>query len=622
MIKHHHKECITCQEDDEYEAKEKIIRLIISIILLAISFILKGNIILIILSYIVIGYDIMKEAIGNLMNGFLIDETFLMTTATLGAIAIGEYYEAVIVMILYQIGEFLQDKAVDHSKKHIKDLMNIKPEYARVKRNNTYEKVSPKEVLVGDIILVKPGEKVPLDGIIIKGNSYLDTFSITGESVPRYVKEKDNILSGCINQNSVLEIKVTCLEKNSTVNKILELIENATDKKANHEKFITRFARVYTPIVVSLAISLAILPPLILHQPFTSWIYKALSFLVISCPCALVISVPLAFFAGIGLCAKKGIIVKGSIYLEEIPRVKKMLFDKTGTLTKGVFDIQEINAINIDKDTLLEIVATAEYYSNHPIATSIKKYYGKKIEEKQIEKIEELAGLGIKATISGKEVLVGNQKLMKQSKITYTKYDKVGTIIYVAIDKTFSGTILISDKIKENVEEVIDKLKNEYGITTYMLTGDKKEYAEDISKKIHIDYYEAELLPQDKVKKIKEIKKESRDELVVFMGDGINDAPVLSLSDIGISMGGVGSDAAIEASDIIFMEDKIDKLLTLMSIAKKTLKIAKQNIIFSIGIKVIILLLSALGLTSMWWAIFADVGVSILAILNSLRVLK
>ena len=622
MIKHHHKECITCQEDDEYEAKEKIIRLIISIILLAISFILKGNIILIILSYIVIGYDIMKEAIGNLMNGFLIDETFLMTTATLGAIAIGEYYEAVIVMILYQIGEFLQDKAVDHSKKHIKDLMNIKPEYARVKRNNTYEKVSPKEVLVGDIILVKPGEKVPLDGIIIKGNSYLDTFSITGESVPRYVKEKDNILSGCINQNSVLEIKVTCLEKNSTVNKILELIENATDKKANHEKFITRFARVYTPIVVSLAISLAILPPLILHQPFTSWIYKALSFLVISCPCALVISVPLAFFAGIGLCAKKGIIVKGSIYLEEIPRVKKMLFDKTGTLTKGVFDIQEINAINIDKDTLLEIVATAEYYSNHPIATSIKKYYGKKIEEKQIEKIEELAGLGIKATISGKEVLVGNQKLMKQSKITYTKYDKVGTIIYVAIDKTFSGTILISDKIKENVEEVIDKLKNEYGITTYMLTGDKKEYAEDISKKIHIDYYEAELLPQDKVKKIKEIKKESRDELVVFMGDGINDAPVLSLSDIGISMGGVGSDAAIEASDIIFMEDKIDKLLALMSIAKKTLKIAKQNIIFSIGIKVIILLLSALGLTSMWWAIFADVGVSILAILNSLRVLK
>ena len=622
MIKHHHKECITCQEDDEYEAKEKIIRLIISIILLVISFILKGNIILIILSYIVIGYDIMKEAIGNLMNGFLIDETFLMTTATLGAIAIGEYYEAVIVMILYQIGEFLQDKAVDHSKKHIKDLMNIKPEYARVKRNNTYEKVSPKEVLVGDIILVKPGEKVPLDGIIIKGNSYLDTFSITGESVPKYVKEKDNILSGCINQNSVLEIKVTCLEKNSTVNKILELIENATDKKANHEKFITRFARVYTPIVVSLAISLAILPPLILHQPFTSWIYKALSFLVISCPCALVISVPLAFFAGIGLCAKKGIIVKGSIYLEEIPRVKKMLFDKTGTLTKGVFDIQEINAINIDKDTLLEIVATAEYYSNHPIATSIKKYYGKKIEEKQIEKIEELAGLGIKTTISGKEVLVGNQKLMKQSKITYTKYDKAGTIIYVAIDKTFSGTILISDKIKENVEEVIDKLKNEYGITTYMLTGDKKEYAEDISKKIHIDYYEAELLPQDKVKKIKEIKKESRDELVVFMGDGINDAPVLSLSDIGISMGGVGSDAAIEASDIIFMEDKIDKLLTLMSIAKKTLKIAKQNIIFSIGIKVIILLLSALGLTSMWWAIFADVGVSILAILNSLRVLK
>lgn len=622
MIKHHHKECITCQGDDEYEAKEKIIRLIISIILLAISFILKGNIILIILSYIVIGYDIMKEAIGNLMNGFLIDETFLMTTATLGAIAIGEYYEAVIVMILYQIGEFLQDKAVDHSKKHIKDLMNIKPEYARVKRNNTYEKVSPKEVLVGDIILVKPGEKVPLDGMIIKGNSYLDTFSITGESVPRYVKEKDNILSGCINQNSVLEIKVTCLEKNSTVNKILELIENATNKKANHEKFITRFARIYTPIVVSLAISLAILPPLILHQPFTSWIYKALSFLVISCPCALVISVPLAFFAGIGLCAKKGIIVKGSIYLEEIPKVKKMLFDKTGTLTKGVFDIQEINAINIDKDTLLEIVATAEYYSNHPIATSIKKYYGKKIEEKQIEKIEELAGLGIKATISGKEVLVGNQKLMKQSKITYTKYDKVGTIIYVAIDKTFSGTILISDKIKENVEEVIDKLKNEYGITTYMLTGDKKEYAEDISKKIHIDYYEAELLPQDKVKKIKEIKKMSRDELVVFMGDGINDAPVLSLSDIGISMGGVGSDAAIEASDIIFMEDKIDKLLTLMSIAKKTLKIAKQNIIFSIGIKVIILLLSALGLTSMWWAIFADVGVSILAILNSLRVLK
>ena len=610
--------------NDEEEIS-KIIRIILSIILLIICiFIPSTNIknVIFLINYIIISYDIILEAIKNIAKAHLIDETFLMTIATLGAIIIGEYQEAIIVMTLYQIGELLQETAVNKSKKHIKELMNIKPDFARIKINNKYKEVPPKDVSIGDIILVKPGEKIPLDGTIIKGTSYLDTFSLTGESIPKNVKENDKVLSGSINQNRVLEIKVTCNEEESTVNKILKLIENATDKQANHEKFITKFAKIYTPIVIILAILLTTIPPIILKQPINKWLYRALSFLVISCPCALVISIPLAFFAGIGICAKHGILIKGSYFLESIPKIKNIVFDKTGTLTKGVFDIQEINAINNNKEELLETVAYAEYYSNHPIAISIKKHYHKEINKNKIEQLEELSGYGIKVLINKKEVLVGNEKLMKKYKINYQKNNQIGTILYIAIEKKFQGTILISDKIKDNIENTIATLKNNYNIKSIMLTGDKKEYAEDIKNKIKIEEYYAEMLPQEKVKHIEKLSSTNKNELTAFIGDGINDAPALALANIGISMGGTGSDAAIEAADIIFMDDKIEKIITLINISNKTLKIAKQNIILAISIKIIILLLSATGLTSMWLAIFSDVGVSIIAILNSLRLLK
>lgn len=627
---HHHNdiECIACENKEEKEEiKQKIIYISISFIIFIIAIILPKNLIglkttLMLVSYLIAGHEVIEEAIKQLIHGLLIEENFLMTIATLGAIGIGKFSEAIAVMILYQIGELLQDMAVDKSKKNIKELMNIRPDFARIKKENSTVKVSPKDVKVNDIIIVRPGEKIPLDGKVIKGESFIDTHSITGESIPTKAKKDSIVLSGYMNQTSTLEIKVTKSEEESTATKILKLIENADEKKAHQEKFITKFAKIYTPIVIIIAILLAIIPPIILKTSFKMWIYRSLSFLVVSCPCALVISIPLSFFAGIGLCAKHGIIVKGSTYLENISKINKIIFDKTGTLTKGVFDIQEIECTNIKQEELLELVALAECHSNHPIAISIKKHYNKKIDESKIEKIEEQSGYGIIAKISGKEILVGNEKLMKKHNIIYQESQKVGTTIYIAINQKYQGMILINDTIKENIVETIKTLKNKYNISSVMLTGDKKEYADDIKNKLEIDEYYAEMLPDEKVIQMKKIKNKNSQKPIAYIGDGINDAPVLALSDIGISMGSIGSDAAIDASDIIFMEDKIEKIIPLIKISEKTLKITKQNIIFCILIKTMILILSTLGISTMWWAVFADVGVSVLAIFNSLRILK
>ena len=627
MQKENHNKCDTCNNEEEI-SKQNIIKIIISSILFLLSLLIPKKILLIkyllfILSYLTVGLEIIIKSLKNIINKNFIEENFLMTIATIGAICIGEFPEAIAVMIFYQIGELLQDWAVDKSRRHIKDLMNIRPDYATVKINNDWEKITPEEVKLKDIILVKPGEKIPLDGIIIKGESFLDTRAITGESVPLHVNKKDKVLSGSINKQEPLEIEVTSIFKESTVSKILNLIENASNKKANHEKFITKFSKIYTPIVVGLALLIATLVPLLLQEPFKIWFYRSLSFLVISCPCALVISIPLGFFAGIGVSAKNGILIKGSNYLETLNQVNKIVFDKTGTLTKGVFEVDKVITNNIDRDKLLEIVKTAEYYSNHPIASSIKEYYKKEIDIKKINKIEELSGLGMKTIIEGKTILIGNEKLMNKNKISYDKCKEEGTIIYIAINNDHKGTIIIRDKIKEDVIKSSALLKNKYGIKTIMLTGDKDAIAKTIKDKISIDEYYAELLPNDKVEKIEHlmiVKQEN--EKIAFVGDGINDAPALSISDLGISMGTIGSDAAIEASDIVIMKDEISKIITALEISKQTLKIVKENIIFAIVVKISILLLSTLGITTMWMAVFADVGVSIIAIINSLRLLK
>ena len=539
-----------------------------------------------------------------------------MSIATIGAFAIGEFPEAVAVMLFYQIGELFQDYAVDKSKKSIESLLNIKPDYANVKKNNEIIKLSPEEVNVGETIIVKPGERIPLDGTILNGSSMIDTSALTGESVPRMVQIKDEVLSGCINQNGLLEVKVTKKFKESTVSKMLELVQNASDKKAKTEKFITKFAKIYTPAVVLVAAMLAIIPSIILGNA-TQWIYRALSFLVVSCPCALVVSIPLGFFGGIGKCAKEGVLIKGGNYLEALSKTNTLIFDKTGTLTKGVFEVQNINPVNISKEELLELVAHAENYSNHPIANSIKKAYSKEINNSIISNVQELAGYGIEATVNGKNILVGNEKLMIKNNIKYVKSKEVGTVLYVAINKEFAGTILISDEIKNNTKTAINNLKKQYINKTIMLTGDKKEIAEDIAKKLEIDEVYSELLPDEKVKKVEEIlKKKDKNKCLAFVGDGINDSPALAVSDLGIAMGKLGSDAAIEAADIVIMTDDLSKIETAIKISKKTMRIVKENIILSITVKVAILILAALGISNMWHAVFADVGVSLLAVLN------
>ena len=609
--------------------KKELIKIIISLILFVIALVFNFqnsliNNIIYIFSYIIVGLDIIEKAFRNIIKGKVFDENFLMSIATIGAFAIGEFPEAVAVMLFYKIGELFQDYAVDKSRKSISELMNIKPEYANIEKNGTIEKVDPKTVKIGDIIVVKPGEKVPLDGIAIYGTSNLDTKALTGESLPKNVKKNDEILSGTINLNSVLKIKVTKEYNESTVNRILELVENASSKKSKSENFITKFAHYYTPIVVLIAVILAIIPPIIIKEAtFSQWIYKALSFLVVSCPCALVISIPLSFFGGIGGASKMGILIKGSNYLEQLAKTEIIVFDKTGTLTEGVFDIQKIEAIGIAKEELLEIIAYAENYSNHPISESVKKAYNKKIDENKIKNYKELAGRGIIATIGEHEVIVGNEKLMKEKKRNFEKNNLVGTVLYVAIEEKYVGYIQIADRTKSDAIDTIKNLKKNNIKQVVMLTGDKKDVGESVAKELNLDKVYTELLPDGKVEKVESLLKEkSQEGKLAFVGDGINDAPVLAASDIGIAMGGLGSDSAIEAADIVLMTDEPSKIVDAINLSKKTMNIVKENIVFAISTKILILILSVLGLSTMWWAVFADVGVTIIATINALRVLK
>ena len=608
--------------------KKEVIKVVIALILFLISLIIPFenawiNIGIYIISYLIVGLDVLIEAIKNIFKGEVFDENFLMTIATIGAFAIGEYPEAVAVMLFYQVGEMFQSYAVDKSRKSIASLMDIRPDFANIKKNGSIEKVSPDKISIGDIIIVKPGEKVPLDGTIVDGNSMLDTSALTGESVPREVNIGDEVLSGSINQNGLIEIKVAKSFGESTVSKILDLVENASSKKSKSENFISKFAKYYTPIVVVIAVLLAIIPPIIFKETkFIEWLYRALTFLVVSCPCALVISIPLGFFGGIGGASKLGVLVKGSNYLEALSKTEVVVFDKTGTLTEGVFEVKKVNSVDITKEDLIKYAAYAESFSNHPIANSLKKAYGKDIDNKKISETHELSGLGVNAVVDGKEVFVGNEKLMQEKNIEYIKCNEIGTILYVAINNQFKGTIIISDKIKADAKKAIEKLKKNNVKKIVMLTGDKKAVGESVAKELGLDEVYTELLPNDKVEKVEELmKSKSEKGKLAFVGDGINDAPVLAISDIGIAMGGLGSDAAIEAADVVLMTDEPSKVVDAIKISKKTLKIVKQNIIFAIVVKILVLILSAIGLSNMWQAVFADVGVSVLAILNALRVL-
>ena len=609
--------------------KKTEIKIIVAFILFIFSLInpLKNefaNIVIYVITYLIVGLEVVLQAIKNLFKGKVFDENFLMTIATIGAFAIGEFPEAVAVMLFYQIGEFFQSYAVNKSRKSIASLMDIRPDFANVKRGNEVVKINPENVEIGEEIVVKPGEKIPLDGIIVEGNSMLDTSALTGESLPKNVKETDEVLSGCINKTGLLTIKVTKKFGESTVSKILNLVENASSKKSKSENFISKFAKYYTPAVVIMALILAILPPLILQNgDFLNWIYRALTFLVVSCPCALVISIPLGFFGGIGGASKVGILVKGSNYLEVLAKTEIAVFDKTGTLTKGSFEVQKVEPIGITREDLIKYATYAECYSNHPISVSLKKEYGKELNTNLVEETKEVAGLGILAKIEGNEVLVGNEKLMNEKQIKYEKCDEIGTILYIAINNIFSGYIVIADKIKEDSKTMIQQLKKSGVKETVMLTGDQKNVGESVAKELGIDKVYTELLPDGKVEKVEELLKQKTEKgKLIFVGDGINDAPVLAMADVGIAMGGLGSDAAIEAADVVIMTDEPSKIINAIKISKKTLKIVKQNIIFAIAVKVIVLILSAMGISTMWEAVFADVGVSVIAIINSLRMLK
>lgn len=577
--------------------------------------------ILFVASYLLIGGKVVLTAIKNIARGQLFDENFLMTVATIGAFSISEYPEAVAVMLFYEIGETIQGYAVNKSRSSISSLMDIRADYANIIIDGKEKKVSPETVKVEDIILVKPGEKIPLDGIVVEGESFVDTSALTGESVPRKIAVNDEILSGGINTNGVLKVKVTKKFGESTVSRILEMVENAANKKANTEKFITKFAKVYTPIVVALAILIAVVPSIFIKDAlFSTWLYRALVFLVVSCPCALVVSVPLGFFAGIGGASKKGVLVKGSNYLELLKDLETVVFDKTGTLTEGVFTVTEINTNNIQKEKLIEVAAMAESFSNHPIAISIIKEYGKEIDKEVIKEYEEIAGHGIKAVINNEEILIGNAKLMNQFNISYNEVDSIGTVVYCAINGEFKGSIVISDKIKENAAEALINLKAAGVKKTVMLTGDNKKTAEKVGEKVNIDEVHSELLPLGKVKEVEKLLKASnKNGRLAFVGDGVNDAPVLARADIGIAMGGIGSDAAIEAADVVLMKDDINALVDAINVSKKTNKILWQNIIFALGVKVIVMVLGTFGIANMWTAVFADVGVTIIAIINSTR---
>ena len=608
---------------------KRLWRIIIGAAVLATAVLLSLNnewlqIALFIISYIIVGGDIVKRAVKNIFKGQVFDENFLMSIATIGAFFIGEYPEGVAVMLFYQVGELFQSYAVGKSRKSIASLMDIRPDYANVKKGDELVKVDPDEVQIGDIIVIKAGEKIPLDGKVIEGSSMIDTSALTGESVPREVEVGSDILSGCININGVIIAEVTKEFGESTVSKILDLVENASSKKSNSEQFITKFARYYTPVVVIIAVFLAIIPPLVIDgATFSDWIYRALAFLVVSCPCALVISIPLSFFGGIGGASKKGVLVKGSNYLEALAETEIVVFDKTGTLTKGVFNVQEIHPEGVSKEELLELTAHAESYSNHPISLSLKRAYSKEIDNGRISDVEEISGHGVIATVDGKKVMAGNIKLMKMMDIPYFKGELIGTIVHVAVNNKYIGYIVIADEVKEDSAQAIKELKAANIKQTVMLTGDNKSIGSKVAKELGLDKVYAELLPADKVEKLEELfSQKSKKGKLAFVGDGINDAPVLARADIGIAMGGLGSDAAIEAADVVIMTDEPSKIATTMKISKKTLKIAHQNIVFAIGIKIIVLILSAFGITTMWAAIFADVGVTIIAVLNAFRALN
>lgn len=622
MCEHHHH--VHEEENNERIILSRIvlaILLFITAILFTHSTILKCTVLG--MAYLIAGYDIIFKALKNIIKGQVFDENFLMGIATIGAIGIKEYPEAVMVMVLYQIGEYLQDKAVEKSQNSITELMDIRPDYANIEKNGDLTKISPYEVKIRDTIIVKTGEKIPLDGIIIDGSATLDTSALTGESMPREVKIGDEAISGCINTNGLLKIRVTKEYGQSTVSKILDLVENASSKKTKTENFITKFAKIYTPVVVLAALFLAILPPLIFGSNFSVWINRALTFLVISCPCALVISVPLGFFAGIGGASKCGILVKGSSYLELLSKPETIVFDKTGTLTQGCFKVVKIvQQEGTTKEELLELTAYAESYSNHPIALSIKKAYDKNIDKNRISEISEIAGNGVRAEINGCSILVGNENLLKNHNISYQKANETGTIVYTAKNSKFLGYIVISDKLKEDAQKAIIELKK-LKLQTVMLTGDTEESGLTVAKKLNLDKAYTQLLPIDKVDKIEDIiEQKTKNKSVIFVGDGINDAPVLTRADVGIAMGGLGSDAAIEAADVVIMDDNPTKVATAIKIAKQTLMIVKENIAFALGIKVLFLILGAFGFVTMWGAVFADVGVTLIAVLNSLRALK
>lgn len=574
-------------------------------------------------TYLIIGWDIVYKAVRGIINGQVFDENFLMTVATFGAFGVGEYSEAVAVMLFYQVGELFQNYAVTRSRQSISELMDICPEYANVEEDGQLKQVDPDDVLVGNVIIVKAGERIPLDGRVVSGESMVDTSALTGESVPRKVAAGDEIISGCVNGSGLLRVEVTKEFEDSTVSRILEMVENASSKKAQVENFITRFARYYTPIVVLAAVALAFIPPLVLGGGFADWIQRACIFLVISCPCALVISVPLSFFGGIGAASKAGVLVKGSNYLEELAEMETIVFDKTGTLTKGEFKVTEIRAAGMAEEELLELAALAENYSNHPISLSIKEAYGKEIPLERLGETEEISGHGVKTVIDGLPVLAGNGKLMRSMNIPYEECESIGTVVYLAQNGIFSGAIVISDTIKEETFGAIKNLKDVGVKKTVMLTGDRKAVGEAVAKKIGIDEVYTELLPADKVKKVEELLSLKRQgSYVAFVGDGINDAPVLTRADIGIAMGSMGSDAAIEAADVVLMDDNPQKIASVVKIARKTLKIVKQNIVFALAVKAVVLILGAGGMANMWEAVFADVGVSVIAILNAMRALK
>ncbi|MDT8716019.1 cadmium-translocating P-type ATPase [Clostridium sp. 19966] len=617
------------EEVEEESNKREIIRFVTGAAIFGIATAMKlpetVELLMYLISYLLVGGEVVLRAIKNIMRGQVFDENFLMSIATIGAFAIGQYPEGVAVMLFYQVGELFQDLAVNRSRKSITALMDIRPDFANLKINNDIKRVEPEDVRIGDVIVVKPGEKVPLDGKIIEGSSMVDTAALTGESVPREVGVGDNILSGVINKNGLLTIEVEKEFGDSTVSKILDLVQNASSKKAPTENFITKFARYYTPAVVFAALALAVIPPLVIEgATFSQWIYRALAFLVVSCPCALVVSIPLGFFGGIGGASKNGILVKGGNYLEALNNAEIVVFDKTGTLTKGVFKVTETKVENgFSENDLISYAAYAESYSNHPIATSIINAYNKKIIKESVQGYEEISGFGVKAIVDSREVLAGNYKLMEIDDISYKKVETIGTVVHVAIDRQYAGYIIISDEVKADSAQAIMDLKAIGVKKTVMLTGDNKTVGTKVAKQLGLDEVHAELLPNQKVEKLEALDREkSAKGKLIFVGDGINDAPVLARADIGIAMGGVGSDAAIEAADVVIMTDEPSKIASAIKIAKKTRTIVMQNIVFALGIKAILLVLVALGLGTMWEAVFGDVGVTLLAVLNSMRAMK